>query len=52
MEDDTTLESLPRMQFHRFDPWRIDDEVCERCGGPQQAHPSEEWLAEHPDEIR
>lgn len=52
MEDDTTLEGLPRMQFHLFIPWQIDDAICDRCGGPTQAHPSPEWLAEHPDEAR
>lgn len=54
MDDDTALESLPRMQTHRFEPFRgiPDSRICDRCGGPPQAHPSEQWLAEHPDEVR
>lgn len=45
-EDDTSLESLPRMQFHVLEPLRVDDQVCGRCGGPPQAHPTPEALAE------
>lgn len=41
MDDDTTLESLPRLQRHDFEPWSIDDAICERCGGPRQAHPAD-----------
>lgn len=48
-EDDTTLENLPRMQTHRFETWGIDEAICERCGGPRAAHPSEELLAAHPE---
>lgn len=49
MEDDTMLESLPRMQFHAFRPMAVDEMICERCGGPEQAHPSPELLAAHPE---
>lgn len=42
MEEGTTLDSLPRLQFHRFEPWALDNAICERCGGPIQAHPSPE----------
>ena len=46
-EDDTPLESLPRMHLHAFVPGGLDWLFCLRCGGPQQAHPSLEWLMEH-----
>lgn len=39
-----SLEELPAMQFHAFQPWVAD--VCGYCGGPPAAHPAPEWLAE------
>jgi hypothetical protein len=51
-DDDATLESLPRTQFHAFVPLALDELICERCGGPPQAHPSPAWIAEHPEDVR
>lgn len=26
---------------HRFEPWSLDEAICQWCGDPRQAHPSE-----------
>ena len=40
------LLDLPRMQFHRFEPWDVDPKVCGRCGQLPQAHPAPGLIAQ------
>ena len=36
----STLDELPELQFHPFEPWDVDPKVCAFCGQLPQAHPA------------